>query len=277
MVIWQEGDVLTNGIRIHYHRTGGDKPPIVLLHGITDDGLCWPSVAEALVDDYDLIGVDARGHGQSEKPESEDVYSREEHAKDVAGLIEALRLVKPAVFGHSMGAGTATALASSFPDVPGVLVLEDPPWRKAEDSPEGLAEAQNRQAEWKEKIAAYKKLTPEQLRALGKSNNPHWADIVFNYWIDAQYAVSENVVGYMTNPGLDWEEAVARIQCPTLVLTADVERGAIVTPETAMRAQNNPNISVAHIADSGHCIRREQFEAYMAAVRAFLAESYPAA
>lgn len=37
---WQAGDVNVNGIKIHYHRTGGAKPPLVLAHGITDNGLC---------------------------------------------------------------------------------------------------------------------------------------------------------------------------------------------------------------------------------------------
>ena len=112
MVSWQADDVLANGIRLHYHRSGGDKPPLVLAHGITDSGQCWPLVSEALTPRYDVIAVDARGHGKSEKPDTG--YSREEHAADVAGLIETLGLVRPAVMGHSMGAGTASVLASGF-------------------------------------------------------------------------------------------------------------------------------------------------------------------
>jgi len=42
MTEWHEGDVYANGINIHYHRSDGDnKPSILLLHGITDSGLCW--------------------------------------------------------------------------------------------------------------------------------------------------------------------------------------------------------------------------------------------
>ena len=43
---WQSAFSNTNGIRLHYTRTGGAKPPLVLAHGITDDGLCWSPVAE---------------------------------------------------------------------------------------------------------------------------------------------------------------------------------------------------------------------------------------
>jgi pimeloyl-ACP methyl ester carboxylesterase len=60
MASWQSGDVETNGIRLHYTRTGGAKPPLVLAHGVTDSGLCWTPIAEALAADYDVIMVDAR-------------------------------------------------------------------------------------------------------------------------------------------------------------------------------------------------------------------------
>jgi len=49
---WLEGDTTTNGIKIHYYRTGGDKPPVVINHGAGDDGLCWTRVAKALEKDY---------------------------------------------------------------------------------------------------------------------------------------------------------------------------------------------------------------------------------
>jgi len=69
MSAWQSGEVEANGIRLHYTRTGGAKPPVVLAHGFSDDGLCWTPVAEALAPEYDVIMVDARGHGRSSAPE----------------------------------------------------------------------------------------------------------------------------------------------------------------------------------------------------------------
>ena len=66
MTGWMDGYVKSNGIRIHYYRTGGDKPPLVLNHGAMDDGLCWTRVARVLEQDYDVIMLDARGHGLSD-------------------------------------------------------------------------------------------------------------------------------------------------------------------------------------------------------------------
>ena len=63
---WQEGYVQSNGIRLHYTRTDGDKAPMVLVHGLTDNGLAWTRFANVLQATYDLVMVDARGHGLPE-------------------------------------------------------------------------------------------------------------------------------------------------------------------------------------------------------------------
>jgi pimeloyl-ACP methyl ester carboxylesterase len=129
---WLPGDVIANGIKIHYYRTGGDKPPFVLAHGFSDSGLCWTRVARVLAESYDLIMADARGHGLSDAPEGG--YTSQEHAADLAGLIEALGLDRPTLMGHSMGASTVAATAVCYPELAACAVLEDPPWF-AEDSP----------------------------------------------------------------------------------------------------------------------------------------------
>jgi len=113
---WAEGDVLTNGIRMHYYRTGGDKPPLVLAHGFSDNGLCWSPVARVLQADYDVIMIDARNHGKSEAPAT--AGGSRAQGDDLAGLIRALKLEEPAVMGHSMGGG-ATLQAGQVLVIPG--------------------------------------------------------------------------------------------------------------------------------------------------------------
>ena len=55
---WATGAVVVDGVRLNYHRTGGDgKPVLVLLHGITDDGLCWTRVARDLEADHDIVKI----------------------------------------------------------------------------------------------------------------------------------------------------------------------------------------------------------------------------
>src|SRR5437899_905192 len=63
---WSEGDIFANSICQHYYRTGGEKPPLLLLHGFNEYGLTWLRVASELEHDYDIIMLDARGHGYSD-------------------------------------------------------------------------------------------------------------------------------------------------------------------------------------------------------------------
>ncbi|GIV79284.1 MAG: 3-oxoadipate enol-lactonase [Litorilinea sp.] len=266
---WSDGYVTVNGIQIHYHRTGGEKPPVVLAHGITDNGLCWSRLARALEEDYDLILVDARGHGLSDKPEQG--YSREDHAADLAGLIQALGLDRPAIIGHSMGAASAAVCAARYPDVVGCLVLEDPPWRMP-DAPADQ-DPQERAAQWREEILKRQQLSKEEIIAQGRTQNPTWSEEEFDAWAEAKLQVSPNVLEFVGQDGLPWVETVKAIRCPTLLVIADPERGAIVTPELARQAAAlNPAVEVAHILGAGHNIRREQFDSFLLAVRDFLAQ-----
>src|SRR5437588_7141633 len=126
MTAWSEGNVQANGITIHYHRTGGNnKPSILLLHGVTDNGLCWSRVTHDLEGSYDVIMTDARGHGRSSSPATG--FSTPLLADDAAAVIQALELHKPVLFGHSMGARTASMVAANYPDLVRAVVLEDPP------------------------------------------------------------------------------------------------------------------------------------------------------
>ena len=119
------GNIVTHGTKLHYYRSGGSKPPLVLVHGITDDGLCWSPVAEVLSAEYDVIMVDLRGHGKSDAPE--EGYDLVTMATELSGLITGLGLDNPVVMGHSLGAVTAMTLAGLTPHLPLAIILEDPP------------------------------------------------------------------------------------------------------------------------------------------------------
>ena len=124
MTNWMTGICEANGINIHYLRTGGAKPPLVLLHGLTGSGACWSPLARALEGEYDVVMPDARGHGNSSTPL--DGYRYEDHASDVVGLIQGLGLAAPVLLGHSMGGMTAALLASQLGTAIRAVILADP-------------------------------------------------------------------------------------------------------------------------------------------------------
>jgi pimeloyl-ACP methyl ester carboxylesterase len=269
---WTEGDVLANSINLHYYRTGGDKPPVLMIHGITDNGQCWTPLARALEGEYDVIMVDARGHGRSDVPAAG--YTNAEHAADAAALIQALGLEKPALIGHSMGAAISAFLAAHYPDLVSCIILEDPPWwLRPETQPESDRIA--RAEQWRADVIQRKQQTREEILASGRTQQPAWSEEELALWATSKVQVSPNVIDYVRDPSPDWTEFVPKVQCPALLIAADVERGAIISPATAQQVLTlNPNFRVANIAGAGHSIRRERFEPYVQAVRTFLYEVY---
>ena len=265
---WTSGDVITNGIRTHYTRTGGDKQPLILAHGSTDAGLCWTRVAKELEADYDIIMPDSRGHGLSDAPESG--YNTDERAVDLAGLIRALGLEKPIVGGHSMGAAATYSLAAGYPDLVRAAIIEDPPFfEPGPPTPEMLA----RRAAMRQRAAEQEGLSRDELIALCHKRNPVWHDDEVSPWADAKMRVSpRHLNATALGSRHSWRDAFRKIVCPTLLVTADPALGAIITPELAAEAAGiAPNVKVVRIEGAGHNIRRERFDDYMEALRAFLA------
>jgi len=262
---WSSGDVQTNGIRLHYYRTGDDKPTLVLAHGATDDGLCWSRVARALESEYDLIMPDARGHGLSEAPEQG--YSPSDHAADLAGLIKALGLVQPIVGGHSMGAAATLRLVADHPDLVRAAFLEDPGFR-AEGAPPRQSPANSIRGFVEEARTSDR----ETLMARGRESNLTWDESEFGPWADAKLRVSDAFLKSFGTPVQEWREVLPRVQRPLLLITSDPEKGSIVTPETAREAQHLlPSLQVVRLDVAGHNIRREQFDRFVSCVREFLA------
>jgi N-formylmaleamate deformylase len=266
---WASGDVQTNGIRMHYYRTGGDgsKPQLVLSHGATDDGLCWTRVARALESDFDVIMPDARGHGRSDAPAAG--YSSGDHAADLAGLIEALELRRPAVCGHSMGAGTTLKLVAEHPELVRCAILEDPGFRFATDAQFRGGEA------IRQVVLDSRTASREAVMARGRKSNPSWDESELGPWADAKARVRDQFLNSMgARPMLEWQELLPRVQRPMLLITSDPDKGSIVTPEAAKEAQRLlPSLEVMRLQGAGHNIRREQFDAFVRTVREFLARS----
>ena len=265
--MWQSNFIESNNICLHYTRTGGDKPVLVLLHGFSDDGLCWSPIAESLASTHDVIMLDARGHGRSDGPASG--YGHDQHAADVAGLIAGLGLRKPSVMGHSMGAVTTLTLAALYPDLPDAIVLEDPPpfWATP---PQNALQADRRKgmASW---IIELKRKTREEILEANRQISPNWPEAERGPWADAKIRMSFNVLNGFGEAGLDMRTAVPHITCSALLITSDVALGGIATPESATDLQALvPQLQVTHIANAGHNIRRDQPAQFLQVVRGFL-------
>jgi esterase len=105
-----------------FHKTYGDGPPILLLHGLLGSSDNWHTIAGLLSDRYRVITADLRNHGRSPHAYG---FTYQLLAEDVHELIEDLKLTKPIVVGHSMGGKAAMELALRYPDLLQGIVVED--------------------------------------------------------------------------------------------------------------------------------------------------------
>lgn len=87
----------------------GTGPPLLLLHGITEDRASWAPFVAELSATNTLVRLDFRGHGESQ---TADTASMATMIGDVTRVVEELDLVSPAYIGHSMGGFVATLVAA---------------------------------------------------------------------------------------------------------------------------------------------------------------------
>jgi pimeloyl-ACP methyl ester carboxylesterase len=118
------------GIDLYYEERG-EGPPLIFAHGLMGSielnrsfGENVDAIAERGVR---VIAYDARGHGRSGYTTQRADYRWSALAEDMFGLIRALDLERASVYGGSMGAGTALALALADPDAVEKLILRAPP------------------------------------------------------------------------------------------------------------------------------------------------------
>ena len=112
------------GIRIHYE-VDGRGPPLVLQHGFTSSLKSWymNGYVEALRPNYQLILVDARGHGGSDKPHDPAAYDLSLRAGDVVAVLDDLHLHTAYFWGYSMGGRIGFGLAKYAPERLAALII----------------------------------------------------------------------------------------------------------------------------------------------------------
>lgn len=93
------------GVHIRYE-VEGHGPPLVLLHGFSENlrTWYWKGFVEALQDTYQLILLDVRGHGASDKPHDSAAYALAAYAADVVAVLDALEIEQAHYFGYSLEA-----------------------------------------------------------------------------------------------------------------------------------------------------------------------------
>jgi pimeloyl-ACP methyl ester carboxylesterase len=122
----------TGDLRLHAV-IGGEGPPLLLIHGWPQTWYAWRMVMPALAEDFEVIAVDQRGIGLSDK--ATDGYDSVTLANDLVGLMGALGHERFALYGTDTGMTIAYALAADHPERVERLIVSEAPLPGISPSP----------------------------------------------------------------------------------------------------------------------------------------------
>jgi len=117
-----------------YDADGNAKPPLILVHGGRDHARSWDWTAQVLREDFHVVAMDHRGHGDSDWV-SDGNYHANDMVYDLAQLIHQLDEGPVRIVSHSMGGNVALRYTGMFPaSVTKLVAIEglgpSPEWRK---------------------------------------------------------------------------------------------------------------------------------------------------
>lgn len=273
-------------LRMNYVDWGNpDAPPLILQHGGRDHCRSWDWVANELRHDWHVIAPDLRGHGDSDwSPEGN--YTMDSFVYDFAQLVHTLGYEQVTIISHSLGGNIATRFTGLYPEkvrklvnieglgpspqsrqeqeVSGVKRLHD--W--IDDKRQAAGRVPRRYASLRDAYQRMKAengfLSDEQARHLtihGATRNEDgsWSwkfDNYLNVWnaIDISYAEKRRL----------W----SAITCPVLMLWG--RKSFASSPAGDDRLDAFADATLKEYEDAGHWLHHDQFDRFLADVRAFL-------
>ena len=142
----QPGDQFfnSNGVKIRYIVVGKGEP-VILVHGFAGNLGMWGPLIDDLANDHEIIALDCRGHGKSDKPHEPEQYGIE-MVNDITRLMDHLQIRKAHVIGYSMGGGIVMKMLVEHPDRLLTAVIGANKGFRAEDIEEQAALTKNLQS-----------------------------------------------------------------------------------------------------------------------------------
>lgn len=279
---------ISQRLRLHYVDWGNaDKPPLLLIHGGRDHCRSWDWTAEALREDWHIIAMDHRGHGDSQWTQDGN-YRVMDLVYDVAQLIHQLDLAPVTIVSHSLGANTSLRYAGLFPEnVRKIAAIEGLfPTPDLEARLKNVPFARRVRDFIGEKRKAAGRLprrypTLEDAYARMKGENPYLTDAQARHL--TLHGINRNEDGtfswkfdpHLNVDGAPYDITVEQrnelwgaITCPTLLLNgADswvgnpIENGMI---------EPFRNAEVIEFENAGHWLHHDQFDKFIATLKDFL-------
>ena len=271
----------TGDVRLHAV-IGGDGPPLLLIHGWPGSWYYWRLVMPALARDFNMIAVDQRGIGLSDKPE--EGYDTRSLADDLVGLMEALGHQRVAVVGVDTGMLIGYALAADHPErvvrlvvgeapLPGItppspLILPDPIVDRLWHIPfNQLKETNEKLVTGREDIF----FGAEFSASAGTKKLPNYA---VQYYVDGLASSPEALHGsfqlyraFGATTAQNEERKTRRLPMPVLAIGGAESSGAVVGETMKLTADDVQTLVIPGI---GHWLAEQAPDEMVAALTAFL-------
>jgi non-heme chloroperoxidase len=106
--------ITANSVKLHYLDRGGNGETMLFLHGLGDTPHIFDDLAPKFTNQFRVLGLTRRGHGQSEKPEAG--YDTATLVEDIRQFLDALNIKRAALVGHSLAGDELTRFAGEHPD-----------------------------------------------------------------------------------------------------------------------------------------------------------------
>src|SRR5690242_18257911 len=271
----------TGDLRLHAV-TGGDGPPLLLVHGWPQTWYAWRMLMPALARDFTVVAVDQRGIGLSDKPA--DGYDTGTLAGDLVALMDALGHRRFALYGTDTGFPIAYALAADHPDRVQRLVVSEaflpgvgpsiPLLIPAARNERIWHVAFNRAAEVNERLVRGREdvFVGNEYAVSAVKKLP---DDVVAYYVEMLRSDEHSLRGSFgwyraidTTSAQNQQRATHRLTVPVLAIGAEFSSGASVGATMELVADDVQTLVIQGV---GHWVAEEAPEALLAAVSAFLA------
>lgn len=253
------------------------KPTLILLHGGPGfDHSMFKPVFSGLADVAQVIHLDQRGNGRS-LGSSPDSWNLAQWGDDVKGLCDALGVERPIVFGGSFGGFVAQAYATRHPGHPGKLILASTAAKVDFElifaAFERLGGAQARDVAreyWMEPTSERRRRYFEVCLPLYRQRPSRDPEMAMRALIRDDVALWFN--GPRNEHGrMDFRAALARVQCPVLVLAGGMDPIAPMPFSETIAACLPPHlVRLERFSDSGHGVQFDDPERALRVLREFI-------
>ena len=269
-------EIPTNGTVLHV-RIGGQGPAAVLLHGYGETGDMWAPLAAELSRDHTVVAPDLRGMGLSSRPESG--YDKKTQARDIAGVLDALKIERVDLVTHDIGNMVGYAFAAQYPGRVTRFVIMDAPlpgvgpwddivrsralWHFSFQGPDAERLVAGRERIYLDRFWNEFSADP---KSFSEASREHYARL---YAQPGAMHAGFNQFAAFDRDAIDNKGFVAKAKLTMPVLAVGGDKSFGPTMAVVMRAAAT-DVSELVIPNSGHWLMEEQPAATIAAVRAFL-------